>query len=229
MKTKRPVKRITICSRPVSDFWIRIFLIQLCVFTPSLFAGWFFGDNYYEISYKFSSVNSTQKAMAIGKPWSEGPFTVYTSYPDKKEIKIKTEHILKIVDTGTKSPEELKNEKFQILEKIFGNTPEDLKASYIRPNINLARSKNVSNKYIFDFLCSINEEYKNFDRFNSVSLYDAPIENYIPPKRVITFLDESDSGGKKPFDPDAFLAEREAASKATPSPSPRKGLFDDLL
>ena len=135
MKTKRHIKRITICNCPISDFWIRIFLIQLCVFTPSLFAGWFFGDNYYEISYKFSSGGYTQKAIAIGEPWSEGPFTVYTSYPDKKKVKIKTEHILKIVDTGT----------------------------------------------------------------------------------------------KKPFDPDAFLAEEEATSKATPSPSPRKGFFDDLL
>ena len=200
MKTKKPVKRITICSSPTSDFWIRIFLIQLCVFTPSLFAGWFFGDNYYEISYKFSSTAYSQRAMAIGKPWPDGPFTVFTSYPDKKEVRIKTEYILKIVDTGTKSPEELKNEKFQILEKIFGKTPEELQASYNRPNIRLARSKNISNKYIFAFLCSINEEYKKFDQFNSVSLYDAPIENYIPPKGVFRLLDESDSGGNK-FDP----------------------------
>jgi hypothetical protein len=204
MKTKTPVKRITICSNTISDFSIKIFLIQLCVFTPSLFAGWFFGDNYYEISYKFSAGSYTQKAMAIGKPWSEGPFTVYTSYPDKKEVRIKTEHILRIVDTGTKSPEELKNEKFQILEKIFGNTPEDLKASYNRPNINLARSKNVSNKYIFDFLCSINGEYKKFDRNNSVSLYDAPIENYIPPKGL--------------FDD---ILEEEGMLKPTPTSSPR--------
>jgi len=192
MKTKRPVKRITICSKPVSDFWIRIFLIQLCVFTPSLFAGWFFEDHYYDITYKFSSTSGILKATAIGKPSTEGPFSVYTSYPDKKEVRIKTEHILRIVDTGTKSPEELKNEKFQILEKIFGNTPEDLKASYNRPNINLARSKNISNKYIFEFLCGINEEYKKFDPNNMVSSYDAPIENYIPPKGLFDDILESE-------------------------------------
>jgi hypothetical protein len=192
MKTKRHIKRITICNCPISDFWIRIFLIQLCVFTPSLFAGWFFGDNYYQISYKFSG-GYTRKAMAIGEPWSEGPFTVYTSYPDKKEVKIKTEHIMEIVDTGTKSPEELKNEKFQILEKIFGNTPEDLKASYNRPNINLARSKNISNKYIFEFLCNINQEYKKFDRFGSISSHNAPIENYIPPKGLFDDILENDA------------------------------------
>jgi hypothetical protein len=184
MKTKRPVKRITICSRPISDFWIRIFLIQLCVFTPSLFAGWFLGDNYYEISYKFSSGSYTQKAMAIGKPWPEGPFTVYISYPDKKEVRIKTEYILKIVDTGTKSPEELKNEKFQILEKIFGKTPENLRKTYTLTNINFARSKNLSNRDIFNFLCSINKAYEKFDYFGDVSLRYDSIEKHIPPREL---------------------------------------------
>jgi hypothetical protein len=204
-------------------------LIQLCVFTPSLFAGWFFGDNYYEISYKFSG-GYTRKAMAIGEPWSEGPFTVYTSYPDKKEVKIKTEHIMEIVDTGTKSPEELKIEKFQILEKIFGNTPEDLKASYNRPNISLARSKKIKNRDIFNFLCSINKEYRKFDRFGDYmgsDKYDPPIEDYIPPKSSFRLIDESDSGRKKiPFDPNQPFEEVNAT---IPQSAPRKGLFDDLL
>ena len=130
--------------------------------------------------------------MTIGKPWSEGPFTVYISYPDKKEIKIKTEYILKIIDTGTKSPDEVKNEKFQKMEKIFGRTPEDLKNNYTRPNIDLARSMKISNKEIYDFLCIINEEYKSI----TFPSWNPSIENYITPKRVITFIDEPNNTSK---------------------------------
>jgi hypothetical protein len=174
MRKKRFIKDITKFSRPVSDFWIRIFLIQLCVFTPSLFAGWFFEDHYYDITYKFSSTGGILKATAIGKPSTEGPFSVYTSYPDKKEVRIKTEHILRIVDTGTKSPEKLKNEQ---LVKIFGLTPKDLQLTYTLTNINLARSKNISNRDIFIFLCSIN---KSYEKFHYVTEY-TPIENFISP------------------------------------------------
>lgn len=172
---KNNLNYFTLIIKQHSKFLIITFLIQCC-FAPSLFSNWFSEDRYYEISYKFSSEMPLLKSMTIGKPWSDGPFTVYISYPDKKEVRIKTAHILKIVDTGTKSPDQIKKELMDEIAKIFGNSIQDVRKSYSLKNINLARSIGISDYNIYEFLCSIDESCKRY-KFKPYQ----PIEKIIPP------------------------------------------------
>ncbi len=81
-----------------------VFLLLLFIH-PSANSQWFWSDHYYEIKYRHSVI-----IYAKGKPTIEGPFTVFTKWPENLEWRVKTEDVRSIKDIGPLSPEEIKKQ-----------------------------------------------------------------------------------------------------------------------
>ena len=96
-------------------------LIILCV--GKIQAGWICPDHYYLITSN-DGVEYTSK----GEPYEKGEYTIFTEWPDKKELKLKTDFISSIKDTGNLSPEEIDERNAKSLRDL------KLKVSELFPN-----------------------------------------------------------------------------------------------
>lgn len=95
----------------------RILLLLLLLVTNAL-ADWPWSTHYYVIEYKEPG-SLTKRIYSEGKTRLEGPFTAFTSWPDGKEIKIKSTLISSIKDIGTSNPDEIARERKQKKEAYY--------------------------------------------------------------------------------------------------------------
>ena len=166
-------------------------------------ADWVFKDHYYEVSWRETEDSYRMKRLCIGKPWTEGDFTVFQLYPDKREMQIKTKCIVTIVDTGTKSPADEASERKEKFKELFGANPVVYRKEFSPSYLAKMRGAGYSDEDIKSYLSDIDPSFKTVLYDKNFSLDDAaerllrmrisdPAFNPEKPfvlKRTITFLE----------------------------------------
>ena len=133
-------------------------------------AAWFFNDHYYEVSWRETEDSHRLKRLCIGKPWTEGDFTVFQLYPDKREMQIKTKCIVTIVDTGTKSPADEASEREVKFKELFGTNPVVYRKEFSPSYLAKMRGAGFSDSEIKFYLSDIDPLFKNAFCENNLSL-----------------------------------------------------------
>ena len=165
-------------------------------------AAWFFNDHYYEVSWRETEDSHRLKRLCIGKPWTEGDFTVFQLYPDKREMQIKTKCIVTIVDTGTKSPADEASEREVKFKELFGTNPVVYRKEFSPSYLAKMRGAGFSDAEIKTYLSGIDPSFKK-------QIDDGSSLNYIA-KALQDMRDKDPTfDPKKPFilnfSPDAFI------------------------
>jgi len=114
----------------------RFFLITLSILcVGGVQAGWFGPDNpnhFYIIHTKPYSGFIGNKVFSKGEPWEKDAYTIFIRWPEGGECKINKDLVTSIQDTGTLSPDEVKEkearEKQEFGEKFF-----DSKTNFVAP------------------------------------------------------------------------------------------------
>ena len=135
-------------------------------------ADWLFKDHYYEVSWRETEDSHRLKRLCIGKPWTEGDFTVFQLYPDKREMQIKTKCIVTIVDTGTKSPADEASERKEKFKELFGANPVVYRKEFSPSYLAKMRGAGYSDAEIKTYLSGIDPSFKNAFYKNRFSLDD---------------------------------------------------------
>ena len=155
--------------------WPSILLLSIfCI--GKAHAGWLWLDHYYLIT-----TTSGEEYTTKGEPWEKNEFTVFTQWPDKAEMRLKTALIASVKDTGPLSPEDLqaKEEKelatkesneskkwLELKKRVEELFPISEKTHYphlVPATLEQARGLGASDQHIWEVL----EETPNGDLFKS--------------------------------------------------------------
>jgi hypothetical protein len=198
-------------------------LLFLC--TGMAHAGWLWPDHYYLIT-----LDGGDEYTSKGEPWEKNEFTIFTQWPEKTELKIKTALVTSIRDTGSLSPEEIdakenkeelqREERENKLKALFAISNQTHNPHFVPET--LAQARKISNdEEITDILLELE---------GSFNFRGALQANYSLDEIAQHFKNKEEG---KDIDPEGAKSDAPDPNRpyeaVSPQSTPKRDIFDEVL